>query len=50
MSPDEWEIRQYKGATDKDRIEKLFNIRFMDSIIRVKAARRIKKYNMSKAK
>ena len=50
MSPDEWEIRQYKGATEKDMIEFVFSDRFMVSIIRIKAARRIKKYNMSKAK
>lgn len=50
MSPDEWEIRQYKGATEKDMTELALDGELIFSIIRIKAARRIKKYNMSKAK
>ncbi|KAK8793020.1 hypothetical protein WA538_002531 [Blastocystis sp. DL] len=40
VSPDEWETRHFEGATEKE----------MTDIIRIKAARKIKEYNLSKGK
>lgn len=50
MTPDEWETRNFKGMTEKDMTELGLSRRLMPSVIRIKAARRIKRYNLSKAK
>lgn len=50
MTPDEWETRNFKGMTEKDMTESELSRRLIRSVIRIKAARRIKRYNLSKAK
>ena len=50
MSPDEWETRHFEGATEKDMTEWVCGRSVMRSIIRIKAARKIKEYNLSKGK
>ena len=50
MSPDEWETRHFEGATEKEMTELVSERSVMRSIIRIKAARKIKEYKLSKGK
>ena len=50
VSPDEWETRHFEGATEKEMTESVRGGRVIRSIIRIKAARKIKEYNLSKGK